>query len=122
VEAILTHFVLFGGGLLALAVGVIYFARSDSNAAMALRIGTSAYAPTIAMVFVLAELMWPDSSRFSQSASKFYIWLQFLPLGLLVFSLAKYPGNRKLHLVLVPLGLIAWAWSFAVGWTLIHGK
>lgn len=121
-EAILTLLVLFGGCFLALAVGAVYFVRSDSRAAMILRVGSSAYAPSIAVVFVIAELLWPESARFSHRASSVYIWLQLTPLVLLLFSLAKYPGNRKLHFALVPLGLIAWAWSFAVGWTLIHGK
>ena len=58
-EAILTLLVLFGGCFLALAVGAVYFVRSDSRAAMILRVGSSAYAPSIAVVFVIAELLWP---------------------------------------------------------------
>lgn len=121
-ENLFVFLALFGGPLLGIAVGGVYLAKAGSHSTLALRIATSAFGPAVALMFVLSELFWPDQYRFNTQKSGIYIWLQVFPLLLLFFTLAKYPGPRKIHLLLVPLGVFAWGWSFAVGWMLINGK
>jgi hypothetical protein len=112
--------VLFGGVVLALAIGAAYFASSRAGPLWR-RCLTSAYAPSIALVFAVVAFVWPDSHRYNAAGVRIFMWLQLLPLGLLIYSLVFYRGRHHLHWFLVPLAFVAWAWTFALGFIAING-
>jgi hypothetical protein len=114
-------FFLFGGAVLALAIGVTYWARTYSHAPLWQRLLASAYGPTIAVVFVVAAFLWPESHHYQPEGVRAFLLLHLLPLGLFVYSLCAYPGPRSLHVFLVPPALIAWLWTLAIGYIFVHG-
>ena len=113
---------LWGGALLGLAIGAVYFAKAPHEPQLLLRLTSSAFGPSLALLLVFAGLLWPEHYRYKPHGVQAYLWLQLLPLLLLAFTLAKYPGPRRLHWYLVPLGLVAWAWTFLWAYTFVHGK
>jgi hypothetical protein len=115
-----SNLVLFGGAVLAVGIGAAYFAESQASSLWQ-RCLTSAYGPAIALVFALAAFAWPDSHRYNAAGVRIFMWLQVLPLGLLAYSLIFYRGRRGLHWLLVPLALVAWAWTFALGFMGVNG-
>jgi hypothetical protein len=120
VDALLTFFWLFGGALGALGVGATYFVRASRSSSAVQRIIASAYAPATVLVFIVGILA-PREAWLALGKSSF-LMAQVLPLALLGYSLARYPGNWRLHLVLVPLALLCWLWQFTWGHVLIFGK
>ena len=114
-------FILFGGPLLAMAIGVAYWAGTSSHAPLWQRLLASAYGPTIALVLVVAAFFWPESYHYRPEAVRAFLLLHLLPLGLLVYSLCAYPGPRSLHAFLVPPALLAWLWTIAIGYIFVHG-
>jgi hypothetical protein len=114
--------ILTCGPVMGLVVGVIYFVKSNRNAVLWVRLLSSAFGPSLVLLFVVAGIGWPDRYRYNATGVQAYYWLQVVPLLLLIFSLAKYPGNRRLHLLLVPVGLVAWVGTFAWGWLFVHGE
>ncbi|KPF91773.1 hypothetical protein IP87_20990 [beta proteobacterium AAP121] len=115
-------FFIFGGAALGIAVGAIYFIRADRTASLALRLSTAAFAPSLAVILVVAGFLWPEQYRFDVAGTQAFLWLQAIPTILLLLSLAKYPGSNRVHLGLLPIALIAWLWTFALGWMAVHGK
>jgi hypothetical protein len=122
VDWLLTLLVLWGGTLMGLTVGVTYFVKSRPDAPLSVRLLSSAFGPSLAVVFLVASFWWPESYRYKPVGVQALYWLQVLPLFLLCFALAKYPGRRGSHLVLVPAGLLAWAWIFFWSWLFVHGE
>jgi hypothetical protein len=114
--------ILLGSPVLALGVGVAYFVKAGKGASLAVRLLSSAFGPSVALMYPIAGIFWPERYRYTPSGVQVYYWLQLIPLVLLAFALARYPGNRRLHVVLVPLGLLAWAGTFAWGWLFVHGE
>jgi hypothetical protein len=115
-------FFLFGGAALGISIGAIYLARAESTSSLALRLATAAYAPALAVLLVVAGFMWPEQYRFNAAGKQAYLWLQVAPCALLVLSLLKYPGPKRLHLIVVPLAVVAWLWTFALGFMAVNGK
>lgn len=115
-------FFIFGGAFLGLAVGVIYFVKADRKTSVALRLATTAFAPSLAAIFVLVGFLWPEHYRFNAEGKSAYLWLQLVPGLLLLLTLVKYPGPKRIHFVLVPVALVAWAWTLALGWMHVSGK
>jgi hypothetical protein len=115
-------FLVFGGAALGIAVGAAYFVKAKGSSSLVLRLATAAYAPSLAVLFVAAGFVWPDHYRFNEAGSRAYMWLQFVPFTLLLLSLVKYPGPKRLHFVLVPVAIVAWFWTFALGWMSVNGK
>jgi hypothetical protein len=115
-----SNLVLFGGAVLAVCIGAAYFASSHATL-MLQRCLTSAYAPSIALVFAVAAFAWPDSYRHNAAGVHAFMWLQAIPFGLLTYSLAFYRGRRGTHWLLVPLALVAWAWTFFLGFVAVKG-
>jgi hypothetical protein len=113
--------IMFGGALLGVTVGITYFVRSDRASALWQRLLASAYGPSLACLFVAAAA-WPDAYRYTPTGVQIFYWLQCVPLALLVYTLAAYPGPRRTHWLLVPMGLLAWAWTFALGFLFVHGE
>jgi hypothetical protein len=113
---------LYGGPIVGLVVGVVYFVRAERTSPLRIRIVTSAFGPSLVAIFVVAGFLWPDQYRYTPAGVRAYYWLQTLPLLLLAYTLAKYPGRRSTHIFLVPVGLLAWAGTFAMGWLLVHGE
>lgn len=113
---------IWGGAMIGLAVGVTYFVKSQSDAALSVRLLSSAFGPSLAVLFLVASLWWPEQYRYKPVGVRTFYWLQLVPLFLLGFALTKYPGSRRLHWLLIPAGLLAWAWTFAWGWLFIHGE
>jgi hypothetical protein len=113
---------LFGGATLGVAIGVTYFVKANRDAKLSLRALTSAFGPSLAVIFVAATIWWPEQYRYQPKGVLAFYWLQILPLVLACCTLAKYPGPARLHLVLVPLGLFAWLWTFFLGWIFVHGE
>lgn|ERR1035437_571266 len=113
---------LYCGPFVGFVVGVIYFVKADKTAPLLVRIATSAFGPSLVAIFVAAGLLWPDQFRYTPAGVQGYYWLQTIPLLLLVFALAKYPGSRLIHIFLVPLFFLAWVGTFAMGWLFIHGE
>jgi hypothetical protein len=120
-EGAIALYTIYGGAALGLAVGLIYYRWSDPNANSRTRWLASAFGPSISLLFVAAVVL-PDRFRFRSETVELYLGMQILPLSLLLFTLVRFPGPRKAHIFLVPAGLLAWAWTFALGWTFIHGK
>lgn len=118
---VIAQAIFFGSPLIALGVGIAYFVKARSTASIFLRLITSAFGPVAALMF-LAGILWPDHYRYTPRGAEAFNLLQVAPLVLLTIALIKYPGDRRLHFILVPIGLIAWAGSFALGWLLINGE
>ncbi|MBK9572429.1 MAG: hypothetical protein IPO43_06730 [Rhodoferax sp.] len=114
--------IFFGGAVLGLIVGIIYFRETSPESAMAIRLCSSAYGPAISAIYLATVFAWPEHLRYSSQALFALYALQGLPLLLLLYSLAAYPGRRITHVVLVPVAAIAWLWTFALGYWVVHGK
>lgn len=114
--------IFFGGAVLGLIVGIIYFREATSESPMGIRLACSAYAPAISALYLATVFAWPEHLRYSSQALPTYYALQGLPLFLLLYSLAAYPGRRITHVVLVPVAVIAWLWTFVLGYWVVHGK
>jgi hypothetical protein len=121
-DGLFAMLVIWGGALLGAAVGVLYFVKAGREASLSVRLLTSAFGPSVALLFIVASLWWPEHLRYKPAGVQAYSWLQVLPLLLLGLALAKYPGPRRIHWIAVPLGLLAWAWVFAWGWLFVHGE
>ena len=102
-------------------VGVVYFSRSDAAAGLGRRFIASLYGPAIALLLVVVAF-WPDQYRYTPRGVAIFYWLQVVPLILLSYSLARYPGRAMLHLILVPIGLLCWLLIFIIGFFEIHGE
>lgn len=113
---------LWGGAIIGLGVGVAYFVKSEQSASLAVRLLSSAFGPSLAVLFAVAGLWWPERYRYTPAGVHAHAWLQVIPLCLLAFALLRYPGSRRTHYLLVPLGVLAWAWTFALGWLFVHGE
>ena len=122
VDSFLALSVFWGGAFLGLGIGAIYFINSDPRAALWQRLASSAFGPSLAVLYVVAGLLWPEQYRYKASGVQAYYWLQIIPLLFLLFALARYPGTHRQHYILVPVGLFAWAWTFVLGWVFVHGK
>ena len=113
---------LWGGAILGLIVGVSYFVKADQSAKLWVRLLASAFGPSLAVLFVVAGL-WGHENHLPRSTRvQVHGLSQAIPFCLLVFALISFPGSRRTHHVLLPLGLLSWAWTFAVGWLVVHGK
>lgn len=121
-DGLLALLAIWGGALLGLGIGVTYFLKSDAGAALPVRLVSSAFGPSLAVLFAVASIWWPEQYRYKRVGVQAFYWLQLLPLFLMAFALAKFPGNCRLHFLLVPLGMLAWAWTFVWGWVFVHGK
>lgn len=121
-ESIPAFFGFFGGAILAVGIGITYFAKSTQGAKLWIRTLSSAFGPSLALIFAAAALWWPEQYRYQPKGVHAFYWLQAIPMLLLVFTLARYPGPRRLHWLLVPAGVVAWLWTFALGWLFIHGE
>lgn len=113
---------VWGGAIIGLAIGVAYFIKSEQSARLGVRLLSSAFGPSLAVLFAVAGVWWPERYRYTAVGVQAHAWLQLIPLSLLVFSLVRYPGNRRTHFLLVPLGVLAWALTFALGWLFVHGE
>jgi hypothetical protein len=97
----LALYVLAFGPLVGLVVSFVYFAKASSEATLSLRLLSSAFGPSLVLLWLLlGSPLWPDRLRYNDTGLRALYWLQLLPLVLLVFTVAKYPGNRRLHLLL----------------------
>jgi hypothetical protein len=114
--------VLSAAVLAAFAVGAAYFVKAAPGSSLGLRLATSAYAPAIGIIFLFVATLWPDSHQYNAKGTKLLLQLQGIPLLLALASLALYPGPRKLHVLLVPVGLALWASTFGMSWIGVHGK
>lgn len=106
----------FGG----LCAAIIYFVKADRAAPLWRRGLASIYA-AVPLLLWLAGSLLPTGVRTHQ-ASSWYLWLQLLPAGALLYSLVAYPGRRALHLWLVPVSVVSWLWVTGIGHVAIFGK
>jgi len=118
VEALFT----LGGAILAACVGVAYYAGASTSAPTWKRLAASAFGPSVTLLFLIAVFWWPEMYRYHPSGIRVLYLAQLLPLALLLYSFRAYPGPRSFHFVLVPLGLVAWAWAFALSFLAVHGE
>ncbi len=119
-DALTALFWLWGGTAGAVAIGAIYWIRSDSSASGFTRLLSSSYSPATAIILVTAVLL--PTAAWQQFGRSAFLLAQVLPLSLLVYSLLSYPGNRRLHFALIPLALVCGVWQFGVGSMVIFGK
>lgn len=112
--------IVFGGALIGIAIGIAYFVMSYRTSALWQRVLASAYGPSMACLYA-AVAGWPEGYRYNLAGVQVIYWLQLLPLALLVYALAAYPGPRLVHWFLVPMGLLAWMWTFALGFVAVYG-
>lgn len=113
--------------MVACIVGAVYFWRSKNDHSIARRFLTSAYGPVIALIHFGVLSFWPESYSYFQlgfqiSSKTTYLLIQFIPLPFLIYSLRAYQGNARLHLLLLPLALLAWIFNYLIGYFIIFGK
>jgi len=106
--------------LLSLVIGVLYFLCSSSAAPLARRVVAAAYAPSAAVIY-LAVAFSPPAIRDAYLA-RFYPAVVFVPLVLLALSLARFPGPRWTHIVLVPIAVLCLLWQGAWSYWGVYGK
>ena len=121
-ETVLVFVGLFGGAILGLGIGIIYFVKTQRDARLWVRALASSFGPSLALIFAVASLWWPEQYRYQPKGVHAFYWLQVVPMLLLTFTLARYPGPRRLHWILLPAGLLAWLWTFVLGWLFVHGE
>jgi hypothetical protein len=121
-DGVITLLVFYGGAIAGLVIGALYFGNTTQSSGILLRLLSSAFGPSLALMLVSAAFWWPEQFRYIPRGIEAYLWLQLLPLALLAVCLAKYPGPRRLHYILAPAGLLAWVWAFAIGWLFVHGE
>jgi ABC-type Na+ efflux pump permease subunit len=114
--------VLSAAVLAAFAVGGAYFLKAYPGSSLSLRLATSAYGPAIGIIFLFVATLWPESHQYNAKGTRLLLQLQGIPLLLTLASLALYPGPRKLHVLLVPIGFVLWASTFGMSWVGVHGK
>nr|WP_295083474.1 hypothetical protein [uncultured Roseateles sp.] len=101
-------------------VGVLYFASSSTAAPLGQRALASAYAPAVAVIYLMVAFA---SAAFREAyLSAVYPVAWVVPLGLLALSLFRYPGPRWAHFVLLPLAALAIAWQGVWSYFGVYGK
>jgi hypothetical protein len=109
----------FGGLGASIAIGGAYFWMAHESGQFQLRLATASYAPAASLLFVAGMVLprefWVDSGRSS------YLLAQAVPAAMLLLSVVRYPGRRRLHLILVPIALVCWAAQFIWAQILIYG-
>lgn len=113
---------IWGGAFLGLVVGATYFIRASGTAGTWSRLAASAFGPSLTLLFLVSVVWWPERHRYTSGGVQAFYWLQLVPFALLIILVARYPGPRRLHWALLPVGLLAWAWVFAFGWLSVHGE
>ncbi len=116
-----TLLILLAAVLALVTVGAVYFVKAPIGSSLVRRLVTSAYAPTIGVIFLLVVGTWPESHRFNDKGVNLLLQLQLVQLLLLSASLGLYQGPKKLHLLLVPVSLCFWVWFFAMSWIHVRG-
>jgi hypothetical protein len=119
-DALVALFWLWGGAAGALAIGAVYLTLADKTAPTLTRFLSSSYAPATTALFILAAVL--PNETWHKLGRNALVLAQVLPLSLLAYSLIAYPGNRKLHLVLVPLALLCGLWQLGISTMSIYGK
>jgi hypothetical protein len=117
-----SNVIFLGGSVLAFLIGLIYFRESTAGAPLRRRIAASSYAPAIALVYFAAVFAWPERLQYTAAGLQLYYAVQGVPAVLLLYSLHAYPGSRTVHFFLVPLAVLAWAWTFILGYWAVQGK
>ncbi len=107
------------GAVLSLGIGAWYFLRAPSESSLLLRIATSAYAPSTAVLYAFAFAVPREVWLRLGTAALFTA--QSIPAVFLVVSLVGYPGSKKLHLLLVPPALFFWLCQFAIAQIAVYG-
>jgi hypothetical protein len=99
----------YGPAFAGVLIGVVYFAKAPKESGIVLRLLSSAFGPSLTLLFFAAAC---GAAYYRDRPTEFraYLWLQLLPLSLLIISIARYPGPRRVHYLCVPLGLLAWHW------------
>ena len=103
-----------------IASGIIYFKSARSEASLARRLLASAYGPTIALIYASIALLLPTDYRYRDYLRVFW-WALLLPISLMVYSVARFPGHWKVH-TLVPLNIVCLGWLFIIGTLAIAGE
>lgn len=101
-------------------IGVVYFTLAFPETSLPLRVITSAYAPTFAILF-LAGILLTGANLPGPKYSAFAL-VQIVPLVLISISLWRYPGPKWLHLILLPIALVFGLLLFGWGSVFIYGK
>lgn len=100
-------------------VGGLYWFCSYRPASVGRRLLAAAYAPSAALLFLVAALapqtMWPRHFPI-------FLLLQLVPLVLFAVSLQAFTGPRWVHWLLGPVALLCVLWQAALGHIAIHGK
>lgn len=105
---------------LSLVVGVLYFACSNPAAPLTGRVVAAAYAPSAAIIYLAVAVSTPALR--DTYLNRFYPAVVCVPLILLAFSLARYPGPRWAHIVLIPIALVCLLWQGTWSYWGIYGK
>jgi hypothetical protein len=119
-DALTTLFWLWGGAAGALVIGAVYWTRADKSAPLLKKLLASSYAPATAVLLLLAAVL--PREAWIQLGRNAFLLSQAIPISLLVYSLIAYPGERKLHFLLVPLASICGFWQLGIGTMAIYGK
>jgi hypothetical protein len=105
---------------LSVVVGVLYFVCSDPAAPLTGRVVSAAYAPSAAIIYLVVAFSTPAVR--DSYLKGLYPAVIIVPLTLLALSLARYPGPRWAHIVLIPIALVCLLWQGAWGYWGIYGK
>jgi hypothetical protein len=118
-QAPLNWLQFWGAPILMFAVSFAYFFAADRSAGVPMRIAWSAHGAAAALIYMGAMAVWIGGlSR--RSLEPIFLWSQFLPLGLIIYSLVRFRGKKIVHLLQVP-NVLAMLLSVFVGSMAITG-
>jgi hypothetical protein len=120
-EWLIVFLFLYGGGLIAVAIAISYFYLSGVGTGTIRKSLGSVFGIAIALVLI-SVFLWPEKYHYNPTGRSAFFALQFLPVLGLAVSLLLFTGRKVVHSDLVPLGFIAWAWVFLIGYVIVNGK
>ncbi len=101
---------LVAAPLIAVAISVMYFLRSDSNANLLRRVISSAHGVTIAIIYAIAFAITLAGYAEPPKIIPFVVAL-LVPVALILISLFDYPGNSRIHRwQVLNVACLLWTW------------
>ncbi len=61
-----------GSPLMAIGIGVVYFVKAEKPAALWVRLLSSAFGPSVALLFPMADVLWPEKYGYTTAGVRAY--------------------------------------------------